>query len=142
MTLALVRTALTAMVKGIDGVDACYPRIPETKPPADRFAVIETASSEIGSQGADLERRTHLIYVYFLVPRNSDLWAEQVAVEPFIDAFPDAVAAAISLGGLTYGTRYTSPAWEMVTAEIKDRAYIGPRFGTLHKEKATLSYSG
>lgn len=142
MSLAAIRTAMRTVVAGMSGVEACYPRIPETKPPVDVFAVIETPNGIFAPHGTDLERREHLINVYFLVPRNSDLWAEQVAFEPYIDAFPDAMASAFTLGGLTYGTRYSDPSYEIVVAEIKDQSYIGPRFGTLHKQKMAVTYSG
>lgn len=142
MSLAAIRTALRTTVDGMTGVDACYPRIPETKPNVDLFAIIETPSGQVQPHGTDLERREYLTNVYFATQRNGDLWTEQTTLEPYVDSFPTAMQTTFTLGGTTYGTRYADPAWEMVTFEIDDQAYIAIKFGLLHKQKLTVTYSG
>lgn len=145
MSLALIRAALRTVVDAMSDVDACYPRIPETKPDAatiDLFAIIETPSGQVQPYGTDIERREYLTNVYFATRRNGDLWAEQTTLEPYVDAFPTTMQSAFTLGGTTYGTRYTDPAWEMVTFEIDDQSYIAIKFGLLHKQKTTVTYTG
>lgn len=142
MSLALIVTALRNAIAGVSGINACYPRIPET-PPADAiFAVIETPSGTIQSQASDMDRIEYLANVYVAVKRNGAIWAEQDAVLPFADSVPAALRGAFTLGGTTYGTRYSDPAWELTEFEIKDQTYLAIKFGILYKQKAIVTFSG
>jgi hypothetical protein len=92
--------------------------------------------------GADFDKLNYTINVYVMTKRNNDLWAEQLTILPFADSIPVALRSAFTLGGLTYGTRYGDPAWELVEAQIDDQAYLGIKFVLLYKEKATATFSG
>jgi hypothetical protein len=45
VSLAAIVAALRPVVAGVTGIDQCYPRIPETKPSEDVFAVIESGAA-------------------------------------------------------------------------------------------------
>lgn len=85
---------------------------------------------------------TYRINVYVMTKRAGAIWAEQDAIYPFADSVPNALRSAFTLGGLTYGTMYDDPAWELVSAEIKDQNYVGLLFRLLYKQKATVTFSG
>lgn len=69
-------------------------------------------------------------------------WTEEDTIYPFVDSIPAAIRSAFTLGGIVLGTRYDSPAWEKVEAQIKDTNYIGILFHLLYKQKATVTFSG
>lgn len=142
MSLASIVTALRPVVDNVAGIDACYPRIPETKPTVAVFAVIEAASGTVQAAAADMDRLEHAINLYVLTERNGDLWTEQTTILPYADSIPIALRSNFTLGGLTYGTRYGDPAWELVSVRIDDQDYLGLRFALLYKEKATATFSG
>lgn len=142
MSLAAIVSALRPVIDGVSGIDICLPRIPETKPAETTFAVIEAPSGGIGQAGADLDRITYRINVYVMTKRSGSLWAEQDTVLPFVDSVPAALRAAFTLGGITYGTDYDEPAWELTSAQIDDQEYIGVVFHLLYKQKATVTFSG
>jgi hypothetical protein len=142
MSLAAIVTALRPVIDNVTGIAACFPRIPETKPTESIFAVIESPSGEIGQAGADLDRITYRVNVYVLTKRAGALWAEQDTVLPFVDSIPAALRSNFTLGGITYGTDYDEPAWELTAATIDDQEYIGVVFHLLYKQKATVTFSG
>ncbi|MCC6314217.1 MAG: hypothetical protein IT337_09380 [Thermomicrobiales bacterium] len=142
MSLATIVAALRPVIDAVTGIAACYPRIPETQPPVDPFAIIETASGSVIDAGADFDKLTYAVNVYVMTKRNGDLWAEQGVVLPYVNSIPDALRSAFTLGGLTYGTRYGDPAWELVDAEIDNQNYLGVKFALLYKERAVATFSG
>lgn len=142
MSLAAIVTALRTAVDAVTGIDACYPRIPETPPAESVFAVIEAAPGTIAPAGADLEYVDYRVNVYVMTERSGELWAEQDAVLPFVDSVPAKLRTAFTLGGITYGTRYEDPSYEMVEAQIKDTNFIGVVFRLVYKQKTTVTYSG
>lgn len=144
MSLSAIVTALRTTVGGVSGIGSsnCYPRVPETPPSATTFAVIEAPSGLVEPHGSDLDRITYRLNVYVMTKRAGALWAEQDVIYPFADSVPTALRAAFTLGGLTLGTMYEDPAWELTEASIKDQNYIGLVFHLLYKQKATVSFSG
>lgn len=142
MSLAEIVTALRPVVKAVTGIEACYPRIPEIKPPEELFTVIESGLSTRTAAGADLERVVYPINVYVLTKRSGRLWEEQDLVLPYVDLLPEALRNAYTLGGLTYGTEYDDPSTEMVAVPIDDQSYIGIVVHLRYKQKQTVAYSG
>lgn len=142
MSLATIVAALRPVVDAVTGIQACYPRIPETKPTVDPFAIIETPNGTVTEAGSDFDRLVYAVNVYVMTKRNGDLWAEQGTILPYADSIPAALRSAFTLGGLTLGTRYGDPAWELVEVQIDDQNYLGIRFALLYKEKATATFSG
>lgn len=142
MSLAAVVTALRPVIDGVANIDACYPRIPETKPSEAVFAVIEAPSGNVQAAASDLDRITYSINVHVMTKRAGAMWAEQDTILPFVDSVPAALRAAFTLGGVVRGTRYDEPAWELTSAQIDDQEYIGVVFHLLYMQKATVTFSG